>query len=86
MTPSSPIEPGIKGCTFKCAVKPDNFSVISCLNPVIINNDSNITHKPNAMPTIAIFTIGTDADFVASPFNNLRAMYHSRFIQLKIEN
>ena len=45
-----------------------------------MNNDNNITHNPNSIPTIAIFTIGTDTDFIASPFNNLRAIYHSRFI------
>ncbi len=41
--------------------------------------ESNITQTPNAIPTNAIRTIGTDTECASLPFNNLRAINNSRF-------
>ena len=44
-----------------------------------MNMESNFTQTPNAIPTNAMRTIGTDTECASLPFNNLRAINNSRF-------
>jgi hypothetical protein len=68
-----------KGITCMCEVKPVIFSLISFLNPCNTPMETNITAMDNAIPAVAIPTIGLEKD-LRFCFNSFFATKYSKFI------